>query len=434
MRKSLIFSLFILFPGISLFADEVTFDEKELLEQTEKKPYQISGFVELRPVMTLLDKTAALYKLNYYNSSIRKTTYEYNASVLLNGSLEFKYFSAYAKGSLGGSYDYDGKHGEKTLYEGYGSFTPFENFRFNAGKESVKWGKGYAWNPTAFITRPKNTDDPELDIEGYYIARAEYIKSFDGPLKTFSITPAFLPVTKDLNTDYLPKEGYVSAGKMYLLFYDTDLDFIYSYDNTNKSRYGFSFSRNLGTSMEIHGEAAYLTHALKTEVSSSGMTTTSEIRTTTYLVGLRYLTESETTFIIEYYHNGAGRDTDVMKASFVSINNAYDLYLLTGKDTQLVKISGNSNNSAKQVNPMINYSYFRISQKDPFDILYFTPAITWVFNIDDHSSSLSPEIAYTGITNLELRLKSSILFGQKYSEFGEKAANSRYELRVRYSF
>jgi hypothetical protein len=434
MRKNLISSLFILLSGVSLFADEVTFDEKELLEQTEKKPYQIGGFVEVRPVMTRLDRNAALYKLNYYNSSAGKTTDEYNASALLNGSLEFKYFSAYAKGSLGGSYDYEGKHGEKTLYEGYGSFTPFENFRFNTGKESVKWGKGYAWNPSAFITRPKNTDDPELDIEGFYIARAEYIKSFDGVLKTFSITPVILPVTDKVNDDYSEKNGPVYAVKSYLLFFDTDIDFIYAYDKLKKSRYGLGFSRNWGSNLEIHGEGAYLSHASMTVLSEAGTPVAKESGTAVYLAGIRYITDIETTIIAEYYHNGTGKGTDVMKNYFASMDNAYDQYRFTGNDSQLKKISGGSGSAALKSNPMRNYAYFRVSQKDPFDILYFTPAVAWIFNVDDHSNSLSPEIAYTGITNLELRLKSSILFGQKYSEFGEKAANSRHELRVRYSF
>jgi hypothetical protein len=31
----------------------------------------------------------------------------------------------------------------------------------DAGKKVVKWGKGYAWNPVAFVDRPKNPEDPE---------------------------------------------------------------------------------------------------------------------------------------------------------------------------------------------------------------------------------------------------------------------------------
>jgi hypothetical protein len=85
-------------------------------------------------------------------------------------------------------------------------------------------------------------------------------------------------------------------------------------------------------------------------------------------------------------------------------------------------------------NPMQDYLYLRVTQKEPFDILYFTPAITGIMNLNDKSVSISPELLYTGITNLELRLKGIALVGQNGSEYGEKANDYRVELRVRYYF
>jgi hypothetical protein len=86
------------------------------------------------------------------------------------------------------------------------------------------------------------------------------------------------------------------------------------------------------------------------------------------------------------------------------------------------------------MNPEMNYLYLRVSQKEPFDILYFTPAITWIANIDDKSFSVAPEITYTGITNLELRLRTILIGGQRGSEFGEKQNDYRVDLRMRYYF
>lgn len=83
---------------------------------------------------------------------------------------------------------------------------------------------------------------------------------------------------------------------------------------------------------------------------------------------------------------------------------------------------------------MRDYLYVRISQKEPFDILYFTPSVTGILNLNDKSFSLSPELLYTGITNLELRLKTALLSGQGNSEYGEKQNDYRAELRVRYYF
>ena len=67
-------------------------------------------------------------------------------------------------------------------------------------------------------------------------------------------------------------------------------------------------------------------------------------------------------------------------------------------------------------------------------MLYFTPALTWILNLEDKSFTLSPEILYTGITNLELRAKGSVLVGDDFSEYGEKQNDYRLELRVRYYF
>jgi hypothetical protein len=87
-----------------------------------------------------------------------------------------------------------------------------------------------------------------------------------------------------------------------------------------------------------------------------------------------------------------------------------------------------------RANPMRRYLYARVSQKDPFDVLYVTPSLTVIANLDDGSRSLSPEILYTAVTNLELRLRLFFLHGSRLTDFGERQSDRRIELRVRYSF
>jgi hypothetical protein len=84
--------------------------------------------------------------------------------------------------------------------------------------------------------------------------------------------------------------------------------------------------------------------------------------------------------------------------------------------------------------PMEDYLYVRLSQKEPFNILYVTPALTWMMNLNDQSYSLTPELLYTGITNLELRLRTAIIIGTRNTEFGEKQNDYRIELRAGYYF
>jgi hypothetical protein len=153
-----------------------------------------------------------------------------------------------------------------------------------------------------------------------------------------------------------------------------------------------------------------------------------------YLIGIRYLTEKEATLILEYYRNGTGFTSAEMKDYFSFINKGYDSYISTGSDTLLKKAVTITEGNYGRPNPMRDYVYLRASQKEPFDILYFTPFLTWIFNITDKSFSVSPELLYTGITNLEFRLKAAYISGERLSEYGEKQNDYRVELRARYFF
>ena len=75
-----------------------------------------------------------------------------------------------------------------------------------------------------------------------------------------------------------------------------------------------------------------------------------------------------------------------------------------------------------------------MSQKEPFDIFYFTPAVTCIFNINDKSASIMPQITYTPITNLELDLKAMLLLGGGRTEYGEKTNGHKIMTAVRYYF
>jgi hypothetical protein len=120
---------------------------------------------------------------------------------------------------------------------------------------------------------------------------------------------------------------------------------------------------------------------------------------------MRYLTERETTWIVEYFRNGAGVTEAQFRVRPVGLPN-----------------------------PMRNYLYLRASQKEPFDILYFTPSATVIANLDDGSYSLIGELMYTGFGDVELRLRAAFNRGDRLTEFGEKPVDARYEVRLRYYF
>jgi hypothetical protein len=411
-------------------ADDYSFD----LSETEKKPYHFGGYGEVRPVLYGLDREAALYQLRFYNRDEGHTLPEYNAALQLEGGIEKGIAKLFVRTNTAYQDSYLGATSTTTVYEAFLSVKPAPSLAIDAGKKTLKWGKGYAWNPVAFVDRPKNPDEPDLNLEGFVVASADYIKSFSGPLKTLSVTPVLVPVSEHVNDDFGEANHLNTAGKVYLLLYDTDIDFLFLTGASRPSRMGMDFSRNITTNLEVHGEFARINDFMQSYISSDGTTHQTVYDATSWLLGLRYLTEKDTTYILEYYRNGTGFTEQEIRDYFTFVHNAYDSYLSTGNDTLLQKASVVTEKNYGRPNAGQQYLYLRLSQKDPFDILYWTPALTAIVNAEDRSYSLSPEIAYTGITNLEIRLKATALIGDRLSEFGEKPYDYRVELRARYYF
>ena len=422
--------LMVVFLSSVLHAEEYAFD----LSEVEKKPYHFGGYAELRPVLYGLDKDAALYQLRFYSREKGHTLPEYNAALQLEGGIEKGITKLFVRTNTAYQDSYLGTTSMTTVYEAFLSLKPAPSITIDAGKKTLKWGKGYAWTPVAFVDRPKNPDEPDLNLEGFVVASADYIKSFNGPLKTLSIAPVLIPVSEHVNDDFGETNHLNAAGKIYLLLYDTDIDFLFLTGASRPSRYGMDISRNIMTNLEIHGEVSHINDFTRSYIGSNGSSYQTVYDATNWLLGLRYLTEKDTTYILEYYRNGTGFTEQEMRNYFTFVHNAYDSYLSTGSDALLKKATTVTEKSYSRANAGQEYVYFRVSQKDPFDVLYWTPALTASVNAEDRSYSLSPEIAYTRVTNLEMRLKGTVLVGDRLSEYGEKPYNYRVELRARYFF
>jgi hypothetical protein len=153
-----------------------------------------------------------------------------------------------------------------------------------------------------------------------------------------------------------------------------------------------------------------------------------------YLLGVRYLTEKETTYIVEYYRNGTGFSREQFRDFTSFVDNGYTTFRNTGNDNGLVRASTLADGAYGRPNPMRHYLYLRASQKEPFDILYFTPALTSIVSLQDASFVVIPELTYSPITNLDLRFRTPVLIGRKGTEYGEKQNDYRIEFRLRYHF
>jgi hypothetical protein len=298
----------------------------------------------------------------------------------------------------------------------------------------MKWGKGYAWNPVSFIDRPKNPEDPEEALEGSTVFTSDYTRTFAGPLKALTLNTALVPVYRHVNAKYGELGNVDFASKLYLLLYDTDIDFMVATGSSRTTRYGFDFSRNLTTNFEVHGEFAVVNNFKLSAINRNPPSATTESEALSYLLGLRYLTEQETTFILEYYRNGMGFSRNQFKNFYSFVDRSYDAFVNTGNASGLRQANQLAEGPYGRPNPGRNYLYLRVSQKEPFDVLYLTPALTSIMNLNDASLVVIPEIAYSPATNFEIRLRSPVQIGRTGTDYGEKLTDYRIELRMRYFF
>ena len=433
LLKILLF-FFVFSSHLVLAQDGYEFDLSEIEDELEKKPYSFDGYFEFRPNFLWLDDDAALYALRFYDRSRISRLEEYNFRLLLDANYETRVSDFFLRTNVEANSSDLGSDVDTRIFEGYALLKPSPFLSFYLGKKTLNWGKGYAWNPVAFVGRPKDPDEPDLALEGFVMASADYIKSFDGPLQTITFTPAFIPVYRNINDDFGEINNVNFACKIYFLLYDTDIDFMFLIGGSKPSRFGMDFSRNITTNFEIHGEFAYVNNLKKKFIDSDGSLFDDTFDAKSYLAGIRYLTASDTTLICEYYRNGAGFTTNEMEDFFIFIDKGQDTFLTSGDDALLRKAISLAEERYGRRNPTRDYLYLGINQKEPFDILYFTPSITWISNINDRSYTLSPQLLYTGITNLELRLKGGFIVGDGETEYGEKQNEYRLELRVRHYF
>ena len=412
-------------PAMTLMAaaEEFSFD----IGQYQKKPYEFGGYLQGSAEHLDIDPDAALTLLSFPAGA--PDDYQRYRGVLELGGL-YRWNSVSLNGLWHGEVvdEYTGSRHDTLFYELYLAAQPSERWNFSAGKRALRWGKGYAFNPAGFVERPKDATDPELAREGFVLASAEYVKSFEGSLKTVSFSPLILPVNDDVNEDFGLEEGNNLAARLYLLYRDTDIDIMLRYGDSRPDAIGIDFSRNLTTNFEVHGELAWFDDRHQLVLDASNALVTRETETLDGLLGLRYLTAAETTWIAEYYHNGAGYTPDEMQ-SFYDLARASATNPALRPTAQLARLGGYGTPQ-----PMRDYLYIRAAQKEPFDALYWNTGATAIINLDDGSFTFFPEAIYTGITDLELRGRVAILRGGRDTDFGERPNDWRAELRLRYFF
>lgn len=414
--------------AMSAWADEFTFDSAEF----DKKTFEFSGYLEQKEEGLKMRSDSPGFKLAYPGKEQRNHLLRNTTTLELSGKLnldpivvDMRAQAFHANDQLVSASD------RGTVMDGGVRWSAGPGLTVDVGKRVQRWGKGYAWSPVGFIERPKDSSDPQSSREGFVMASTEWTRSFGGPVSTVGISGFVVPTDENLNKDFGTEKYLNPAAKLYLLAWDTDIDFLWRGKGAKPQSVGVDFSRNFGSALEVHGEWARFLDAPRNTVSDIGVTQTGKTNYNSWLLGLRYLTQSEVTWIVEYYRNGNGYYAGELDDYYTFLDTALANGAAPALETKARKVAQSGYGRS---NPGKDYLYAKASVSEPFGWVYGAASLTAMTNLKDRSWQLTPEISYTGFNNVEIRARALFLQGASHTEFGEKTASRRVEVYARFFF
>lgn len=391
------------------------------------KPYELGGYLETKVTHYALNREGAFYQVRFADQPQRGTLDRTSAALRLTGRahagewfLSFRTLSEVDNDQLV-------HESENRFDELIASWKPRPDFTLDAGKMVLKWGKGYIWNPVAFVQRPKDPNDPRVPLDGYTLVSATVRRNFPGALQSVAFTPLLLPVSESVNNDF-GRHGHVNvAGRLQLLYRATDIDLYFLNNGSRSARFGADFSHEITDELELYGEWARIgAHDFRLATNTETVFTRREA-VTSYLAGARYQTRTGTSLIVELHHNGTGFSADEFRDFIALVDKAVQQGAGSGLMNRAQKLA---DSDFGRVKPLRNYLYVRASKSMP----PFTPSIRATVNLQDRSYSITPELLYNIRARWELRARVTLFGGGPGTEYGEKYYSRRAELRLQFRF
>ncbi len=406
--------LILILITVSLFAQDYSFD----IPGTEKKTLEWSGNLDGKYSVTQMRTESPFYQLQF-PASLSDYLSQYKMELYLNADYRTRDMGFHLK--THSSY-YNDSNAGFDLFEAYGNYNLSFNTNICLGKQMFNWGKGYAFNPVGFVNPFKDPENPELAQAGLLSMSFETIKSFQNNwLKTVALTGIVIPPNETINERYGEIDNTEFAFKGYGLIWDTDMDVMAYFNKNGLSKYGADFSLNLKENIEIHGESAFFIDDTISHFAN-GQLTKSVKDGKSWLFGMRYLNKWNTTIVAEYYHNDFGwSDSD-----WDSYLNVVDMAVSNNMQPSSMPSMG--------MTSMQNYLYLKVTQPEPFDMVYFSPSIYAIYNLEDKSAIIGAPISYSPVNNFSVTFWPTIMIGNEDSEFGSKQIKSKFDLWVKYYF
>ncbi|MGH9424177.1 MAG: hypothetical protein ACRD3J_29670 [Thermoanaerobaculia bacterium] len=230
------------------------------------------------------------------------------------------------------------------------------------GRIIEKWGTGYAWNPTAFISPKKNPTDPTDRLStnrGVDMIRADVF-------------------ARGTNVSLYALDHGAVAARVYRLIGGTDVSLNFLRDDTGTQQ-GLSAARVFGDALELHGEWSRR-HAL---------------------AGGQYTFKSNVNVVVELYRSGDGLDANAFRAFRLAADSAHDEPTIRA-----------ANAAYAPLHMARNYSFVRVDlPHDKLDVELI--AIT---NLRDDSLLARATLSYRLRANVSLYVIDTEFAGSQDSE------------------
>ncbi len=283
------------------------------------------------------------------------------------------------------------------------SFSPGVFLRL--GRQKIAWGTGFAWNPTNYLGADKNRADLSADSPG--VDALDLEAGWEKIAGAVVIRPADNPGDWGL------------AGRIGLTSLDLSLS---GFVQGDRKGAGGDISLTAGDWV-VHAEAAWKAGAQRAYVHDAGGI--HEILTRPageyYFHGVlgAYRNFSGGWFaLIEYYHNGEGW-TGAEAAAYFAADPAIRSDPLLAAD-----FGGELRR---------NYLFCQ-AHKEGFLHDGAAAGLSLLFNLDDGSRFLAPELSYAWKQDVRLHLRAGLFQGAAESEFGSLPAAGTFAAEVEMSF
>jgi hypothetical protein len=293
----------------------------------------------------------------------------------------------------------------------------------HVGREIERWGTGYAWNPTGVVNPRKDPSDPgdrRSAFRGVDLVSADiFVKGWD---VTLLGTPEIAWTGK--NGRRLLSTGW--AARAYRLIKGADVALTASGGNGLPNSEGLSLARVFGKSLELHGEAAYISDSIRYLPRAQGLAPVRRPHAE-ILVGGQYTFPGNVNVVGEIYHSGQGlndRDWNAFGGFTRSAQQSF------AEGNPLPLQLANTRFTPLQMSQ--NYTFLRVLWPIRLNRLELETIV--ISSLRDGSSLIRPGITRRISTNWSVYCIYSQFVGGAGTEFGFVQIRRGADIGIRYHF